>query len=100
MTLEEKIVKAIISDISDRSGIGDEWGQIDKSTQIDIKLEWQEMVKKIIDKEFCNKENKKESKGTWHFEVSSGYDGWRCDKCATWVYDGKALVCDCDKGLK
>jgi len=100
MTLEQKIVKAIINDISGRSGIGDEWGQIDDSTKTDIRLEWTEAIKDLIDKEFGNKESKKESKGAWHFEISSGYDGWRCDKCATWVYDGDDLICDCDKEAK
>lgn len=55
MTLERKIVEAIIKDLKDRSGIGDEWSQIDESTQIDIRLEWMEITKNIIDKEFGNK---------------------------------------------
>jgi hypothetical protein len=36
-------------------------------------------------------------KGLWYVERSSGYLGHRCDRCAEWVRDGKALVCACDK---
>jgi hypothetical protein len=55
MTLEQKIVKAIINDISGRSGIGDEWGQIDDSIKTDIRLEWTEMITDLLEKEFGNK---------------------------------------------
>ena len=37
------------------------------------------------------------SKGDWYFERSSGYPGYRCVKCATWVYENKTLRCDCDR---
>lgn len=54
-TVEEKIVESIIRDIYDRSGIGDEWCRIDESLKTDIRLEWTEMVKDLINKEFGNK---------------------------------------------
>lgn len=33
----------------------------------------------------------------WKFEISSGYAGWRCTECGTWVYDDKPKVCSCTK---
>ena len=33
--------------------------------------------------------------GLWRFERSSGYDGWRCLRCAAWRYGGEKLQCDC-----
>lgn len=33
----------------------------------------------------------------WVFERSSGYAGYRCTKCATWVYMGQPLRCSCNK---
>lgn len=36
-------------------------------------------------------------KSNWIFERSSGYAGWRCTKCYTWVYDGEQLKYDCDE---
>lgn len=55
MKLEEKIVSVIINDMCYRKGIGDEWGNIDDSTQDDIRDDWARLVKDIIDKEFGNK---------------------------------------------
>ena len=37
------------------------------------------------------------SKGQWVFERSSGYSGYRCQKCAEWVYEEQELECKCDK---
>lgn len=37
------------------------------------------------------------TKGDWIFAHSSGYDGYRCTKCATWVYAGDKKECECDK---
>jgi hypothetical protein len=31
----------------------------------------------------------------WVFERSSGYAGYRCQICATWVYANQPLKCDC-----
>lgn len=31
----------------------------------------------------------------WVAEVSSGFDGFRCRNCATWVYENAPRVCDC-----
>ena len=31
----------------------------------------------------------------WHRENSSGYDGYRCLDCGTWIYMGGLLVCKC-----
>lgn len=39
----------------------------------------------------------KNSKGVWVFEVSSGFPGYRCQNCATWVYEEQEKVCVCDK---
>lgn len=37
----------------------------------------------------------------WRFEWSSGYAGWRCVCCGTWVYDMQPLSCSCDNaGLR
>ncbi len=35
-------------------------------------------------------------KGSWVFERSSGYAGYRCQKCATWIYDSANKTCKCD----
>jgi len=37
-----------------------------------------------------------QGKGDWRFERSSGYAGYRCQKCGTWVYENIARKCDCD----
>ena len=31
----------------------------------------------------------------WEFERSSGFAGYRCKKCYTWIYAGKPFVCEC-----
>lgn len=31
----------------------------------------------------------------WVFERSSGYAGFRCQKCAVWVYEDQEKKCDC-----
>lgn len=36
------------------------------------------------------------SKGEWVFERSSGYAGYRCKKCHTWIYENQEKKCDCD----
>ena len=33
----------------------------------------------------------------WVFERSSGYAGYRCSKCGTWVYEDELRKCECDK---
>jgi hypothetical protein len=46
---------------------------------------------------FTNENVKPEpSKGDWVFERSSGFAGYRCQRCATWLYDNQKLVCKCD----
>lgn len=38
------------------------------------------------------------SKGLWKQEYSSGYNGYRCINCATWVYATEDIrFCNCDK---
>lgn len=32
----------------------------------------------------------------WKFERSSGYAGFRCNECATWLYASDFLNCKCD----
>lgn len=33
----------------------------------------------------------------WVFERSSGYAGWRCVNCGTWIYFNNPKKCACDK---
>lgn len=33
----------------------------------------------------------------WFFERSSGYAGYRCDKCAIWIYADQIQVCNCNR---
>jgi len=35
-------------------------------------------------------------KGDWVFQRSSGFAGYRCRKCAVWVYADNIKVCNCD----
>lgn len=35
------------------------------------------------------------NKGLWNFERSSGYAGFRCSQCGTWVYHNEKKVCKC-----
>jgi hypothetical protein len=39
--------------------------------------------------------NEKQSTGDWIFERSSGYAGYRCRKCGTWVYENTRKKCNC-----
>lgn len=32
----------------------------------------------------------------WKFERSSGYAGYRCQKCSTWLYEDNLLICSCE----
>ena len=36
----------------------------------------------------------------WVHEISSGYAGYRCRKCGTWVFNGETLICNCKKENK
>ncbi len=38
------IVDKIIKDICGRTGLGNEWDEIDSETQIEIKLTWQRII--------------------------------------------------------
>ena len=40
--------------------------------------------------------DKIEPKGSWFFERSSGYAGFRCQKCSTWIYEEQPKKCTCD----
>jgi len=40
------------------------------------------------------------TKGAWAFERSSGYAGFRCQKCATWIYDNQKEECQCGLSVK
>jgi len=44
------IVDHIIQNLSDRSGIGNEWYQIEYDIQLEIRKEWEDIVKKEIEK--------------------------------------------------
>jgi hypothetical protein len=43
-----KIIKAISNDLSDRSGIGDEFDAIDDETKDEMKKEWYKIIYKIL----------------------------------------------------
>lgn len=34
-------------------------------------------------------------KGNWVQERSSGYLGYRCTVCGTWIYENQPRICDC-----
>jgi len=59
MKVSEKIVDAILEDISDRAGLGDEWGTIHPSIKKEIKETWA----KIIENELKN--------AHWNGEIGS-----------------------------
>ncbi len=42
--LADRIIGVIIEDISGRSGLGNEWEEIDEETQKEIKEEWQRKI--------------------------------------------------------
>ena len=46
MTSEEKIVDAIIADLTDRKGLRQEWEAIDEDIKAEIRLKWIELVRK------------------------------------------------------
>lgn len=46
--VEERIVEAIIRDLSDRRGIGDEWDQIDAETREEIRATWGKKIRIIL----------------------------------------------------
>lgn len=48
MSTAEKIIEDIVGDIIDRKGIGDEWEQIDKDIQEEIKEAWIKIFKKHL----------------------------------------------------
>ena len=37
------------------------------------------------------------TKGNWEWEISSGYGGYRCSNCGTWVYEREPRRCKCDE---
>lgn len=43
------------------------------------------------------KENGRWVDSNWNFERSSGDGGYRCPKCATWVYCKHDMICECNK---
>lgn len=50
-TIAKNIVNAILDDISDRRGIGDEWDGIDEDIQDKIKEKWEEIINVILKEE-------------------------------------------------
>ena len=44
----------------------------------------------------CLVQESEKPKGDWVAERSSGYDGFRCQKCMTWIYGGTERKCKCD----
>ena len=45
--MENKIVDAIINDILDRKGLGDEWTSLDTNIQNEIKARWEECIRGV-----------------------------------------------------
>ena len=39
----------------------------------------------------------KEIPKRWVPEISSGFEGYRCFECGTWVYENAELTCSCDE---
>ena len=44
MSRNEKIIDEIIKDLRDRSGLGNEWDNIDEEIQQEIKKDWLEIL--------------------------------------------------------
>lgn len=44
-------------------------------------------------------EKSKKDTSNFVFERSSGYAGYRCLNCMTWVYNDQPLICNCNKHL-
>jgi hypothetical protein len=52
----------------------------------------------LIDDKFVTLGNTKVKKywlSHWRFEISSGFDGFRCTKCMTWIYANQERECKC-----
>ena len=51
MTMEarKQIVDMIVSDISGRAGLGDEWNSIDEDIQLEIKQDWEKIINRSIE---------------------------------------------------
>lgn len=49
MTKAEIIVSAIVDDLCDRAGLGDEWYQIDDDIRAEIVATWKAIVEKADD---------------------------------------------------
>ena len=47
----KNIINEIIEDIQDRRGLGDEWDNIDKDIQEEIKKEWFKIINKKLNQE-------------------------------------------------
>jgi hypothetical protein len=48
VSMAEEIVNEIINDICDRSGIGDEWDNLDKDVEEEIIDGWKEIILEIL----------------------------------------------------
>jgi hypothetical protein len=44
LDLPERIVRALLADLQARSGLGDEWEQIDQPIQREIRVKWIRLV--------------------------------------------------------
>jgi len=51
MDKSEKIVKALISDLTDRSGFGNVWDSLDDEIQTEIKREWKNIINSVSDRD-------------------------------------------------
>jgi hypothetical protein len=49
-TVEQRIVEAIIFDLSDRRGLSGEWDMIDDDIKKQIRAAWREIVRREIDR--------------------------------------------------
>lgn len=60
-------------------------------------LEGYRELNRVLNHYFDHYPEEDEPQGNWVSEVSSGYDGYRCTKCETWIYANQVKICDCDR---
>jgi hypothetical protein len=82
--------------------LSDDWKYKD-TPEYKFKSESLKRLKELQDKllfkhDLLTSKDSQVSKGDWIFHRSSGFAGWRCTKCATWVYNNQPKVCNCDVG--
>ena len=66
----------------------------DRITSLEARTLGEELAEAVIMEAHSVSVN--EPKGKWVFERSSGYAGFRCQKCAAWIYENNTRECICD----